>query len=172
MGRVAGWRQSDLSVYYKEYVIYRALMDCYDHAVHLLEYFIPAKCRSTSLMTHAVRCGVVVDYHANCKGTHLAIPYPLFIPPHGVDTTLRKIAGELSEKPFYPLTSTCCAFAGDSGLLHEELTRSATREEAGEVAGKNLYLCANRNCEVGMEQATHAPYESFVYALEELTRER
>jgi D-lactate dehydrogenase len=92
----------------------------------------------------------------------------------GIDTTLRKIAGELSEKPFYPLTSTCCAFAGDRGLLHEELTRSATREEAAEVAGKNLdlYLCANRTCEVGMEHATHAPYESFVYALEELTRER
>ena len=92
----------------------------------------------------------------------------------GIDTTLRKIAGELSEKPFYPLTSTCCAFAGDRGLLHEELTRSATREEAGEVAGKNLdlYLCANRTCEVGMEHATHAPYESFVYALEGLTRER
>ena len=92
----------------------------------------------------------------------------------GIDTTLRKIAGELSERPFYPLTSTCCAFAGDRGLLHEELTRSATREEAGEVVGKDLdlYLCANRTCEVGMEHATHAPYESFVYALEELTRER
>jgi D-lactate dehydrogenase len=90
----------------------------------------------------------------------------------GVDTTLRKIAGELAEKPFYPLASTCCAFAGDRGLLHEELTRSATREEAGAVAGKNLdlYLCANRTCEVGMEHATHAPYESFLYALEELTR--
>ena len=39
------------------------------------------------------------------------------------------------------------------------------------AAGKNLdlYLCANRTCEVGMEHATHAPYESFVYALEELT---
>jgi len=61
-----------------------------------------------------------------------------------------------------------------SWVAYEELTRSATREEAGEVAGKNLdlYLCANRTCEVGMEHATHAPYESFVYALEELTRER
>jgi D-lactate dehydrogenase len=92
----------------------------------------------------------------------------------GIDRTLRKIASELSEKPFYPITSTCCAFAGDRGLLHEELTRSATREEAEEVAGKNLdlYLCANRTCEVGMEHATHAPYESFVYALEELTHLR
>jgi D-lactate dehydrogenase len=67
---------------------------------------------------------------------------------------------------------TCCAFAGDRGLLHEELTRSATREEAREVAGKNLdlYLCANRTCEVGMEHATRAPYESFPHSLEELTR--
>jgi D-lactate dehydrogenase len=90
----------------------------------------------------------------------------------GVDKTLRKIAVELAEKPFYPLNSTCCAFAGDRGLLHEELNISATREEAGEVAAKNLdlYLCANRTCEVGMEHATQAPYESFLFALEELTR--
>jgi D-lactate dehydrogenase len=90
----------------------------------------------------------------------------------GIDATLRKIAIELAEKPFFPITATCCAFAGDRGLLHEELTRSATKEEALEVAGKNLdlYLCGNRTCEVGMEHATHAPYESFVYALEELSR--
>jgi len=50
--------------------------------------------------------------------------------------------------------------------------RSATREEAREVAGKNLdlYLCANRTCEVGMEHATRAPYESCRYSLEKLTR--
>jgi hypothetical protein len=41
----------------------------------------------------------------------------------------------------------------------QAVTRSATREEAGEVAGKNLDLCANRTCEVGMELATQAsPY--------------
>jgi len=90
----------------------------------------------------------------------------------GIDTALRNIASELAETVFYPLTNTCCAFAGDRGLLHEELTRSATKEEAKEVAGKtlDLYLCANRTCEVGMEHATHVPYESFVFALEELTR--
>ena len=58
------------------------------------------------------------------------------------------------------------------GLLHEELTRSATGAEASEVAGKNLdlYLCANRTCDVEMEHATRVPYESFLYSLEELTR--
>jgi hypothetical protein len=81
----------------------------------------------------------------------------------GIDTTLRKIASELAETVFYPWTSTCCAFAGDRGLLHEELTRSATKDEASEVTAQklDLYLCANRTCEVGIEHATHAPYESF-----------
>ena len=65
-----------------------------------------------------------------------------------------------------------CAFAGDRGLLHEELTRSATRDEAREVMDQELelYLCANRACGVGMEHGTRAPYESFVCALEKLTR--
>jgi D-lactate dehydrogenase len=92
----------------------------------------------------------------------------------GVDKTLRKIAAILSERPFFPLTSTCCAFAGDRGLLHEELTKSATREEAAELKGRSLdlYVSANRTCEVGMEHATQAPYESFLYALEEITRPR
>ena len=66
--------QSDLSVHYKEYVIYLALMDCYYHPVHLLERFIPVACNSTLLTTHAARCSVVVDYHADCKGAHRAIP--------------------------------------------------------------------------------------------------
>jgi D-lactate dehydrogenase len=34
----------------------------------------------------------------------------------------------------------------------------------------DLYLCANRTCEVGMKHATLAPHQSFLYALEELTR--
>jgi len=37
------------------------------------------------------------------------------------------------------------AFAGGRGLLHEELTKSATREEASEAKREDraLYLCAN-----------------------------
>jgi hypothetical protein len=77
----------------------------------------------------------------------------------GNDTTLRKNAAQLADKPFYPLTSTCCAFAGDRGLLHEELTRSATLDEAQEVMHQDLdlYICANRTCEVELEHATRAP---------------
>ena len=60
-------------VFYKEYVIYRTLMHCYDHAVHLLEYLIPAACNSTYFATHAARRGLVVGCRANCKGAHRAI---------------------------------------------------------------------------------------------------
>lgn len=74
----------------------------------------------------------------------------------GSEANLRKIAIEFSEKPFFPLTATCCAFAGGQGLLHEELTKSATREEASEATREDraLYLCANRTCELCMEHSS------------------
>jgi D-lactate dehydrogenase len=31
-------------------------------------------------------------------------------------------------------------------------------------------VCSNRTCEIGLQQGTGRPYESFVFALEELTR--
>jgi D-lactate dehydrogenase len=47
-----------------------------------------------------------------------------------------------------------------------------TREERAALAGKpaQVYLSANRTCEMGLRQATGHPYESFVFLLEELTR--
>ena len=50
------------------------------------------------------------------------------------------------------------------GLVHEELSGSTTRGKGGEVADKNLdlYLCANRSCEVGAEHATHG-HDEFYY---------
>ena len=44
-------------------------MDWYHHAVHLLEFFVPA----VSLTTHTVRHGNLVHYQANWKGAHRAI---------------------------------------------------------------------------------------------------
>jgi len=32
-------------------------------------------------------------------------------------------------------------------------------------------MCSNRTCEIGLEQGTGRPFESFVYTLEELTKE-
>ena len=62
--------------------------------------------------------------------------------------------------------------AGDRGLLHPELPLAATRDEAGELAGRTFdaAFCSNRTCEIGLEQGTGRTYESFVFALEKLTR--
>jgi D-lactate dehydrogenase len=57
-------------------------------------------------------------------------------------------------------------------MLHPELTASATADEAAELAGSrhDAYLCSNRTCEIGLQQATGAAYQSFVIPLERITR--
>ena len=59
-----------------------------------------------------------------------------------------------------PISATCCGFAGDRGMLHPELTASATREEAAEVAlrASVAHASLNRTCELGMTRATGEPY--------------
>jgi D-lactate dehydrogenase len=71
-----------------------------------------------------------------------------------------------------PIRATCCGMAGDRGLLHPELTASATAEEAAELRGArhDAYLCRNRTCEIGLQQGTGAAYESFVIPLERISR--
>jgi D-lactate dehydrogenase len=62
--------------------------------------------------------------------------------------------------------------AGDRGLLHPELPVSATSEEASELAASphDAYICSNRTCEIALQQATGAAYESLLIPLERLTR--
>jgi D-lactate dehydrogenase len=71
-----------------------------------------------------------------------------------------------------PIGTTCCGTAGDRGLLHPELVISATREVKAHLDAHpaEVYLSANRTCEMGLQQATGKPYESFIFTLEELTR--
>ena len=73
-----------------------------------------------------------------------------------------------------PIRATCCGMAGDRGMLHPELTASATAEEAAELAGTrhDAYLCSNRTCEIGLQEGTGAAYESFVIPLERISRLR
>jgi hypothetical protein len=62
--------------------------------------------------------------------------------------------------------------AGDRGLLHPELPAAATRDEAAELDGAAFaaYVSSNRTCELGMQQATGAPYRSIVQLLDKVTR--
>ena len=65
----------------------------------------------------------------------------------------------------------CCGFAGDRGLLHPELTASASHLEAAEVGERryDAYLSSNRTCELGMSRATGRTYRHALELLAELT---
>jgi D-lactate dehydrogenase len=85
---------------------------------------------------------------------------------------LQNLGEALAEKAVTPIYATCCAFAGDRGFLHPELTRSATSEEVQELGNQQYdrYLCSNRTCELGMNLATGKDYRSVIFLLEELSR--
>lgn len=90
----------------------------------------------------------------------------------GLGAKLAAIAGVLAEEVVVPAAAGCCGMAGDRGLLHPELPASALRDEAAELAGRDLdaCLCSNRTCEIGLHQETGHPFESFAFLLERLTR--
>ncbi len=90
----------------------------------------------------------------------------------GIGAKLEAIAKTCSEKVLVPLDAGCCAFAGDRGFLHPELTQSATRLEAAEVKSKHVDGCysSSRTCEIGMSRATGQIYRSYLYLLERATR--
>ncbi|MGW8987357.1 FAD-binding and (Fe-S)-binding domain-containing protein [Streptomyces parvus] len=85
---------------------------------------------------------------------------------------LRALAEVCAQEVVVPDDAGCCAFAGDRGMLHKELTDSATAKEAAEVDRRpyDAYLSANRMCEIGMERATGHPYRSALIELEHATR--
>lgn len=90
---------------------------------------------------------------------------------------LNALASAIATDVFRPPTATCCGFAGDRGISHPELTASATRTEASELAAReaagrqfDAFLSSNRTCEIGLTRATGHPYESVINALERATR--
>ncbi|HMM34782.1 MAG TPA: (Fe-S)-binding protein, partial [Thermoanaerobaculia bacterium] len=85
---------------------------------------------------------------------------------------LEGIARFCSDDVTVPLSAGCCAFAGDRGFLHPELTASATKHEAAEVRAKGCeeHLSSSRTCEIGMTRATGEVYRSYMFLLEKVTR--
>jgi len=102
-----------------------------------------------------------ITVHPTCSVKNLGL---------GADLTATTAA--ITDTVHVPASTTCCGFAGDRGFLHPELTASATRAEAAEVAtvGSSVVVSSNRTCEVGLEQATGRAYESVVVALARATR--
>ncbi|MDO5724327.1 MAG: FAD-binding and (Fe-S)-binding domain-containing protein [Flaviflexus sp.] len=91
----------------------------------------------------------------------------------GIDAQLRAIAAAISDDVRIPVSWGCCGFAGDRGMLHPELTASATAREAAEVRaiGAEYHASLNRTCEIGMTRATGAVYHHILEYLERVTRE-
>lgn len=102
-----------------------------------------------------------IAVHPPCAATHL-----------GLGEKLTAIAAAMADEVIVPVSATCCGTAGDRGLLHPELAAAASAEASAELAGTapSACVCANRTCEIGLEQATGRPYGSFLLVLEELTR--
>ena len=65
-----------------------------------------------------------VALHPTCSATRM-----------GLADTLRRVAEAVADSVTVPVNWGCCAFAGDRGLLHPELTASATVRQAAELAG-------------------------------------
>ncbi|MBV2364511.1 FAD-binding and (Fe-S)-binding domain-containing protein [Streptomonospora nanhaiensis] len=98
--------------------------------------------------------------HPTCSATRL-----------GLDPAIAVVAEAVAERVVVPDDWQCCAFAGDRGLLHPELTASATRAEAASVAaaGCAAHASVNRTCEIGLARATGRPYRHLLELLEEAT---
>lgn len=86
----------------------------------------------------------------------------------GSNANLTALASAVAEDVTIPANWGCCAFAGDRGMLHPELTASATSRESDEVkAGEfDAYVSCNRTCEIGMTRATGNPYQHVLEVLD------
>lgn len=102
-----------------------------------------------------------VTVHPTCSSVQL-----------GLDGAFRRIAAAAADTVTIPAEWGCCAFAGDRGMLHPELTASATRLEADEAraSGAETYASLNRTCELGMTRATGRNYEHILQLLDRATR--
>ena len=78
----------------------------------------------------------------------------------GLEGAMRRVAGAVADVVLVPDDWGCCGFAGDRGLLHPELTESATADQARSVRAANAsaHASVNRTCELGMTKATGHPY--------------
>jgi D-lactate dehydrogenase len=96
--------------------------------------------------------------HPTCSSTRL-----------GLDAALLMVAHAVADEVVVPEGWGCCGFAGDRGLLHPELTESATRVEAESLSAQDFgaYASCNRTCEIGMSRATGRPYRHLIELLAE-----
>lgn len=90
----------------------------------------------------------------------------------GMMGDVEKVARAAATEVHIPTAWNCCGYAGDRGMLHPELTESATRAEAAQVheLGAQYHASTNRTCELGMTRATGEDYHHVLEMLERATR--
>jgi D-lactate dehydrogenase len=90
----------------------------------------------------------------------------------GSNAHLAQLAAAVATEVVIPDDWGCCAFAGDRGMLHPELTASATARESHEVETREFdaYVSCNRTCEIGMTRATGHPYQHVLEVLDRSAR--
>jgi len=95
----------------------------------------------------------------------------------GATGALVAIARAAADEAVVPEAWGCCAFAGDRGMLHPELTAAATADEVADLKRLSAEggefddaVSANRTCELGMSRATGMPYVHVLELLEVATR--
>ena len=90
----------------------------------------------------------------------------------GLNAAMIEIGNAISDEVVVPENWGCCGYAGDRGMLHPELTASATKAEAREVNSRTFekYASSNRPCEIGLSTATGQDYVHLLQILEEVTR--
>ena len=89
----------------------------------------------------------------------------------GINEDLQKLGKSIAEEVYVPDSWSCCGYAGDRGLLHPELTASATHDEALEINSRTFekYASCNRTCEIGMSKSTGKNYQHIIELVNELT---
>ncbi|MCR2784812.1 MULTISPECIES: FAD-binding and (Fe-S)-binding domain-containing protein [unclassified Microbacterium] len=99
--------------------------------------------------------------HPTCSSTQM-----------GLNPALNAVGAAVASTVTVPDAWGCCGFAGDRGMLHPELTASATAAEAAEVKAldADAHASCNRTCEIGMSRATGKEYRHVLELLEEATR--
>ena len=125
------------------------VIDAVDYAA---QYLLPKLTISKKLNSVAL--------HPTCSSTLL-----------GSNKNLELLANAIAEKATIPDEWGCCAFAGDRGMLHPELTASATGAEVASLGSQKFdaYLSTNRTCEIGMSRASGYSYEHILCKLNQLS---
>ena len=100
--------------------------------------------------------------HPTCSSTRL-----------GINDSLERIAAATASTVSTPVNWACCGFAGDRGMLHPELTESATAAEVADVqaTGSMAHASLNRTCELGMTRATGYNYAHVLQLLDRVTNQ-